>query len=504
MKRLKEHIDKKLSGVKMDYVLSDTILDKTVYAQENTVRKKGGIAKKAIAAFCCVALLTSITAVTAASIPSIKEYFENINSNYSNEIVNLNKSVVKDGIELNVISAMNDSRQTTVFFSLRDLTGDRVTEDIHFKEWSGFGEDAGGAGGNPIGFNEETKTLYYKMVAGNGEVIKNDGELVIDGFSSGFKKYDYIEDINLADIINPNPEYEVEDWGDGRITKNLKPGDMNIPIAGGDAVISNVAVIDGKLHMVIMQDEFSSQNNFLNISLIKNPDKIDLDGMDLDIDYGNHQENPMVIDKATGDSIGLIVTDNWGVAFYGNAKVPYSEWVLENHNGYDAYDVDNLGDYTLWTVNEIPTNVFTEKLSVAYPITKAEIMKIENPEDPGMSIEVSPISFTMIDESAYLEYEEYCDECERKAREEAGLDESANVSYTVDKSYTVSIEIALKNGEVISLNENDLHNGYGSKSSYRVNGVYERHYTFINTFDKEINLNDVKSVTYNGKTLYEK
>lgn len=46
MKRLKDHIDKKLSGVKMDYVLSDTILDKTVYAQENSVRKKAVLLKK--------------------------------------------------------------------------------------------------------------------------------------------------------------------------------------------------------------------------------------------------------------------------------------------------------------------------------------------------------------------------------------------------------------------------------------------------------------------------
>lgn len=449
-------------------------------------------------------MLTSITAVTAANIPSIKEYFENINSNYSNEIVNLNKSVVKDGIELNVISAMNDSRQTTVFFSLRDLTGDRVTEDLDFKEWSGFGEAGGSAGVDPIGFDEETKTVYYRMVAGNGEVINNEGELVIDGFSSGFEETDYIEDINLADIINPNPEVEVEDWGDGRITKNLKPGDMNIPIAGGDATISNVAVIDGKLHMVVMQDKNSFQNNVLSLNLIKNPDKIDLNGIDLDIDYGNWQENPKLIDKATGDSIGLIVTDYWSGNSFSDAEIPYCEYVLENHNGYDAYDVDNLGDYTLWTVNKIPAYVFTEKLSVAYPIAKAEIMKIENPEDPGMSIEVSPISFTMIDEGAYFEYEKYTEECERKAREEAGLDEYAGISYTVDKLYTVSIEIALKNGEVISLNEKNFNNGYGSKASYSVNGVYEGHYTSIATFDKEINLNDVKSVTYNGKTLYEK
>lgn len=491
MKNLKNHIDENLSGVKMDYVLSDRILDKTVYSDVKAERKKGSVAKKTVAAFCCVALLTTATAI-ATHPQTIEEKFEELETNYSSSLVTLNKSVVKNGIELNVISALNDARQSIVYFSLRDLTGNRVNKDLDIKSFSALGGRPGGSGIKPVGFDEETKTAYYVIDSGDSSVLPDEGDLVIEGLFSGFEKTQFFNyDLNLADIINPDPEYKVlNKWDNGDETY-LEPGTMNIPIADGvnEGVITNAAVIDGDLHIQIRWEKCTRRDTTLR--LLENPDK-------LQFDIVSDDGNKFVLnDKATGNPVDVKVA-------YCQLSRPDvdTEYVVPGITDWgEPFDVNKLSDYTLWITINKPTDSMTQRLSVSYPIQKIQLLEIKNPADERMSIEISPISLCLVDETAALEYDAYCDEIFYKKEQENNS--HYNLSYQIDKKYTVNIEIAFKNGETIRLNEHDFHTGYGTKSGNITNTLID-HETNIAMFEKEINPNNIKSVTYNGTVLYKK
>lgn len=396
----------------------------------------------------------------------------------------MNKTVVKDGIELNLISVRNDSHSVFLNFSLRDLTGDRIKKDMELSECTPLSGWSGGHGYDMIGFDEETKTAYFKVEGEIGGLLPNEGKLAVKGIFSDFEEKAYTENIDLTEIVNMNPE--VKNMGtEAEPSYYLKSGDLNIPVADGEAVITNVGVVNGDLHIMVKWEKIGKRETELR--LVENPDKLDL-GLEYGMQYGDHGKVNFT-NKATGEAAELVTIG--GTCYFDDKKDGlYCEYVIEadGNGNWDDFDVNNLGDYTLMLTSK-KSDTKSKTLSVTYPIVQNATLQIKNPDDPRMTLDISPTTVSLIDETVRIEYERYVEGLANGAAEEHG--------------YTVNVEIAFKNGEVISLDQMDFLNGYGSDWGKDCD-LSLKHSTIYSDFGKTINLEDIKTVTYNGKVLYKK
>lgn len=502
MKNLKNRIDEKLSGIKMDEALADTIMDKTVYAPAKAERKTRGGAKRAIAALCCVCLLTTGT-VAAANSQSIKEFFEGLNSSYSETIVNVDKSIVNDGIEVKLISALTDSRQSCVWFSVKDLTDqNRVDENIDIGNFRIFREDMVGGSSHSfdkVSFDEETKTAYYRVIGSSDLIDQANLKFSVSDIYTDFQQDNYLNStVNLAEIVNPNPEV-VQNPAAEEGVMLLKRDAMNIPIADGvnEGVITNAGIIDGDLHIQVKWQACPQRNS--SMMLIENPDKLDID-----VDFTVWNE-PEITDKATGTPVDL----NCVFAHYGDMSDPsedengsvYDEYVFPANDSIigEPYDVNKLSDYTLCNQSRKYNNVISGKWATEYQMSEIETLKIDGLPDENMGIEVSPFSMYLINEPGFLAYHEHDAELRKKAEEEAN---GKPYSYTDDGTkYSVSVEIVLKGGETITLDETNFARATGTCASDSWAWIYSVQNTI---FEKELNINNIKKIIYNGEVVYKK
>lgn len=470
MKNLKNHIDEKLSGVKMDYVLSDKILDETVYSEAKSERKtRGGFTKKVIAAVCCVCLLTSATAVAANS-QAMKDFFEKLHSDYSDSIVDINKSVVIDGIEMNVISAYNDSRQNCVYFSLRDLTGDRIDESTEIEHVDIYDEDNHPRNGyvssrRLISFDEETKTAYFMQRSWSEEKIRDTLHLTVKDVYSGMERKQYLsKNVNLADIVKENPEIDPKSGG-----KNLKKDVMNIPVTDGDneCAITNAGIIDGQLHIQIKWS--GCYRCLTDLCLIENPDGIELEPAERE--FGSLKE------KATGNEIQLnkVTRITYNQEGSENEKLPIYDEYIFNINDPEGVDLNKLGDYNLWLYRKKWNCAIKGEWKIPYKVKTSENIKLTNVNGKHTDVEISQIAMYVLNDEDHIEYVE-------KIR-------NADDDFSSIVRPVTQAKIVLKNGEEIEFRIDD-------------EGAFGAYYYQFMCFKKELNLDDVQSVILKGREIY--
>lgn len=370
-KNFKEEIDIKLSNIKIEDKMKDKILK-----NKKKIRFKRPIA---LACSVCVFMLISVP-VLAAALPAFNELIEKINPKIAEILSPINKVIESNGIKIEVLGSANDSETMLTYITVKDVEQDRIDSSVEFYRFK-IREGDYVPSNELIEYNKETKTATFLLISDINKVKEKKISLELESILGKNKQYKFntLLDINN---INKSPEsinLDMKDknfmasgsWSNYIDKKNdikiLKPNMMNIPFKDTDIVsISNIGIIDGKLHIQLKWKEHHRMDNGY-LSLV---DKL-----------GNFKDS-------FGVSFGL---DKNGAVKYGEG-LGYSEHIMDLDN-YD--DKINLrGEFTKYK-NEI-------KGEWKIPVSISENTKEENiPLNENIysanvkNIKITPIGFTL-------------------------------------------------------------------------------------------------------------
>ncbi|WP_053956430.1 DUF4179 domain-containing protein [Inediibacterium massiliense] len=217
--------------------------------------------KRAIPLVVCLCLIFSV-GVMAETIPSFQKLLSIVSTDIGLLLQPVKKISEDQGIKMEVLGAMNDDEMAVVYFTMQDLTGNRIDKTLDIYEYSLNGANMFNC--QIINYDEVTKTAILRMQANGGE--KLNGKKVsfrIGSFLSDKKTFDKRIDISDIKIANSSQKIPLDmshiSGGGGTLYKEfkqkgsinvLKTDQMNIAIPKIDFVhISNIGYIDGKLHI---------------------------------------------------------------------------------------------------------------------------------------------------------------------------------------------------------------------------------------------------------------
>ncbi|WP_313343742.1 hypothetical protein [Sedimentibacter sp.] len=241
-----------------------------------------------------VAMLAVCVFTAAAAVSGGFDWFmEKFNPSFGEIVEPVGIYSEDKGIRMEIIGAQKYNNMAIVYLSLQDVTGqNRLTEQTDFRdgysvkmnpqkqETPGQKEIISGSLSwkkEVIYFNEDTNTIYYEFIITADPDTPLADPLELGSFLIYFSKTSYVdepislslENLDTAEVISIT---EDNVWGGSNLpdndygiyTKALKPGYMAaMPHGEEDQWISNVGVIDGKLHVQvgrIMNKEFGSSD----------------------------------------------------------------------------------------------------------------------------------------------------------------------------------------------------------------------------------------------------
>ena len=293
-----------------------------------------------------------VVSAAAAAAGSFDWLIAKINPPFGEIVEPVEVSCEDQGIRMEVIGAQKYDNRAIVYLSLQDISGqNRLTEQTDFRdgfsvtmnpgtrETTGPGEEVTASYSwkkSLLFFDEETNTLYYEFnITADPDTPLSD-PLELGTFLIYFSQKDYEEPVSLSldglDGAQVTPIGEDQIWGgmdvpdDLRgITVALTPGHYAALPHGDDQWISNIGMVNGKLHVQIGKSfgqEFGSSDATL---ALRTPD-----GKFIGPDYeltlcgdGNHR----LLDARTGG--------------YADAVYKYEESVF-------SVNTDELDDCTLY------------------------------------------------------------------------------------------------------------------------------------------------------------
>ena len=231
---------------------------------QNTVRnipkKRVGL----IAAVVAVSVMLLAGSVLAATNLRVFDRFMTQRDPAFAEVVSpVEQYVVDQGIRVDIIAAQSFDTSAIFYLSVRDVSGqNRVTEQTHLwltlesnREDTHFGWS--GASASPLYFDAETNTVYLQIKMQDSAAVADAMNLIINEivFENRADEAAFpvaLTDMTATDLI-PNiarfPSLYFPTWDPAYI---LAPSmGENFPALPGDGWISNVAIIDGYLHVQI-------------------------------------------------------------------------------------------------------------------------------------------------------------------------------------------------------------------------------------------------------------
>ena len=257
MNSWKSYIDDQLVDTKVSTDLFDRIMESTEYGQKKIRRKPLTMKYIAISLLVCFGLMGSITAF-GASVPAINNWIYAISPSLAERLYPVNQSASDKGIKMEVLSAVNDAHNAIVYFSLQDLTDNRIDETTDLYNYILDG---------PFSFNcqmlsyeeKDHKAIFQLTGAGGDNMANKLSTLYVSSFMSNKKEYDWFDTkINLTDIADrrstsvPISEYQYTGGNEANESLPvLKADQMELSLGENiDFVsISNMGVVDGKLHV---------------------------------------------------------------------------------------------------------------------------------------------------------------------------------------------------------------------------------------------------------------
>lgn len=296
--------------------------------------------------------------VAAAALGGLDWFIEKFNPAYGSIVEEVHGYAEDQDIRMEVIGAQKYDNMAVIYYSLQDMSGEnRLTENTDFRD--GFGTNINindppsdyleptssysyNTRNDVLYFDKETNTVYYELVisgVSGGEIAD---PLTIGSFLIYFDTEDYqnepsdvsLDNIEVSDTVSIKEQHIFGMSGDteldelqSSITKALSFGFYaDAPYDVDDMWISNIGMIDGKLHVQIgklFNHEFGSGTPSLSL--------MSATGEILESDYtydmlSDKNNAPMSIDDKNFN--------------YDKVVCEYTEHVF-------SVDADNLNDYTL-------------------------------------------------------------------------------------------------------------------------------------------------------------
>lgn len=303
--------------------------------------------KSAVAAIAMSVVL--VATATATALGGFDWFIERFNPSFS-EIVEPVENYSEDkGIRMEVIGAQKYDNRAIVYLSLQDTTGqNRLTEQTDFRDGFSAKMNPRVIGGDGeistsmswkrkmLYFNEDTNTAYYEFnITADTDSPLSD-PLELGSFLVYFDEREYVEEpisISLEEIKDAEITTITEEhiWGGinarpiySSSTEVLTPGYyIDMPHGEKDQWVSNVGIIDGKLHVQI--GRFSSG------------------------EFGSSDANLFLMDKE-----GNEIPSDYELILYGN-----EDNRLLNHKEDDPYDMAYKYNEYVFSVNAEDFNKYT-------------------------------------------------------------------------------------------------------------------------------------------------
>lgn len=203
--------------------------------------------------------------VGAAYIPSFNNLLAYVSPEIALLLQPVNSSSESNGVNMEVVAAMNDDEMAVIYVTMQDLTGDRIDETLDLYDYSVSGVHMNNS--QIVGFDETSNTATLRIQANGGKEL--DGSKVnfrIQSFLSDKQTFDVKVNANLPEIISNTPQTIPLDMnnisgvgGDllqqlekQNVIQVLKPNESTIQLPGIDFMnITNIGVIDERLHIQV-------------------------------------------------------------------------------------------------------------------------------------------------------------------------------------------------------------------------------------------------------------
>jgi len=225
------------------------------------------IQRKRISVFAAVVAIMLLTGsiAAAATLGVFDRFITERDPVFGSVVTPIEKYVVDQGIRVDIIAAQSFGNSAIIYMSVQDVSGqNRVTENVQIlphlmvdRDDTRFGWSSLMGGMEVMYFDKSTDTAYFQIKIQDFALIPNVMELVINEitFENRSKEIDFpiaLSDMTAASMI-PNPNH-VEDlqfptWCAEYILTPSNGG--NFPAIPGDSWISNVAIMNGQLHVQI-------------------------------------------------------------------------------------------------------------------------------------------------------------------------------------------------------------------------------------------------------------
>lgn len=301
-----------------------------------------------------------VASATAASLGNFDWFIERFNPDFGKIVEPVGVYSEDEGIRMEVIGAQKYDNKAIIYLSLQDRTGqNRLTEQTDFRD--GFnvkvhsstkeGADSGAPFKSAsmswkqkmLNFNKDTNTIYYEFnITADPDTPLTD-QLELGSFLIYFNEKAYIDEpisVSLTGIKDAEtvPIEEAQIMGGSNVpsdlsslTEVLMPGDYaSMPHGEKDQWVSNIGIIDGKLHVQIgkiFNKEFGPSDATLSL---KSPDG-NLISLDYSLFFLRDKKNNLLDD-------------------YDDAKYRYEEFVF-------PVSGENLSKYTLYYTGSVYTGV---------------------------------------------------------------------------------------------------------------------------------------------------
>jgi len=218
-----------------------------------------------IAASVAIMLLISGT-VYAANMGIFERFMERQDPVFGEVVTPVEMYTVDQGIRIDVIAAQTFGYNAIIYLSVRDITGqNRVTEYANIVPWLDiprnnerfFGVGTFGSF-EPLYFDAETNTAYFQIEVNDVTTIPNVFDLLIHEVRLETRRTDIdfpmaLSSITEAPLIPNVANFSTPESPSWCADYILVPTmGENFPALPGDGWISNVAIINGNLHVQIV------------------------------------------------------------------------------------------------------------------------------------------------------------------------------------------------------------------------------------------------------------
>ncbi|AFS78225.1 hypothetical protein Curi_c12140 [Gottschalkia acidurici 9a] len=222
--------------------------------------------KKAISVGVAICLcLTLSVGVMAATIPSFNKLLSVVSLEIASILQRVEVSSEDNGIKMEVIAAMSDDETTVIYFTMQDLTGDRIDETLNISD---YGMSKGSMFTcELVDYNKSTKTATLRMESNGGEKINNEkvefnirsfvgDRSILHGIDTGITIVDILAvkdsqtiPFDMKNLSGIGGDL-IEELRSQDTIELLKVDQMNLTLPKIDLMhISNIGYIDGRLHI---------------------------------------------------------------------------------------------------------------------------------------------------------------------------------------------------------------------------------------------------------------